>query len=82
MKVICEQFRDGIRDEAPVIIVLPLDDELVEGTLDRKLLGAENHGWNVEWVSDIEFHAWKYYADGDGTIDKPNRKDRFFRIIE
>lgn len=92
MRVICEQHRDGVPDDY-VVEVSPLRGEKYEAhyecqgsetpaeTLARKLTGAENRGWQVEATSDTEFHAWKLYADGDGTPERPHRKDRYFRIV-
>lgn len=95
MRVICEQHRDGVADDY-VTVIPPLKgekfarrwpDEKRKGesvalTLQRKLEGAEYHGWQVERTSETEFHAWKEYSDGDGTIERPHRKDRYFRIVD
>jgi len=81
VKIICEQYRDGVKDDAAPLVIPKLKNEKPEQTLERKFKGAEKRGWIVEWVSDIEFHAWKYYTDGDGTPERPNRKDRFFKVI-
>ena len=92
MRVICEQYRDGAPDD-DVIEVPPLEGEKYEAryeekgaetpaqTLARKMAGAENRGWQVKILSNLEFHAWKEYADGDGTPERPSRKDRYFRIV-
>jgi len=94
MRVICEQYRDGVPDEH--VTEIPRlegekywrawpdaqgQEESSPEILERKLLGAEYHGWQVERTSATEFHAWKEYEDGDGTPDRPNRKDRYFRIV-
>lgn len=93
MKVVCEQYVDGIQVGDDVVIpelvgvgrcgesVVERNGETPNETLERKLLGAKYHGWNVERTKD-GFHAWKLYSDGDGTPDRPNRKDRYFRIVE
>ena len=95
MRVICEQHRNGIPDEDPPIVIPALTgekywlawpdaqghEESSPEVLARKLKGAENRGWNVERTSAKEFHAWKVYPDGDGTADRPHRKDRYFRIV-
>lgn len=80
MKVICIQSRDGIPDEDPIVIP-PLKGEIPTQTLQRKFKGAEYRDWNVEPTSD-GFHAWKEYSDGDGTVDRPNRKDRYFKLVK
>lgn len=78
--VVCEQHRDGVPDEY-VTVIPPLEGETDLETLDRKLAGAQQHGWQVELLPAIAgFHAWKQYADGRDTIDRPYRKDRYFRI--
>jgi len=82
MKVICEQYRDGVKDDAPPIVIPKLKNESVSKTLERKMNGADLHGWDIERMNDNEFHAWKEYSDGDGTPDRPNRKDRYFRIVD
>lgn len=79
--VICVQYRDGIEDEEPIVIP-PLENETVYQTLERKMKGADLHDWNVEKISETEFRAWKEYADGNGTPDRPNKKDRYFRIVD
>lgn len=82
MAVVCEQYRDGVPDEH-VVLIPPLPGEDDAATLERKRYGAEElHGWRVEQVSETEFHAWKEYVDGDGTPDRPHRKDRYFRIVD
>lgn len=83
MPVICEQHRDGVPDDYVVEVQRDKHnpDETDAETLERKLAGAEYHGWQVERTSETEFHAWKEYGDGDGTIEAPNRKDRYFRIV-
>lgn len=78
MKVICEQYRDGVPDGDP-LVVPPLNGETTVETLARKLAGAIDKGWTVLTSID-SFHAWKIYSDGDGTHDRPNRKDRYFSI--
>lgn len=94
MRVVCEQLRDGIPDAAPVDVpglvgegrhgaeIVERDGETPAETLARKLAGAEYHGWQVARIAETEFHAWKEYADGDGTPDRPHRKDRYFRIVD
>jgi hypothetical protein len=79
MRVVCEQHRDGIPDEH-VTVIPALKREPAKATLERKLAGAEYRGWTVERTSETEFHVWKEYVDGDGTPDRPHRKDRYFRL--
>lgn len=95
MKVVCEQHRDGVPDADPPIVIPALEgakfherwpdeegeQESAALTLERKLAGAENRGWSVERRSVGEFHAWKLYSGGEGTLDRPHRKDRYFRIV-
>jgi len=78
--VVCEQHRDEVLDIAPVIVIGPLAGETDEQTLERKLAGAIAHGWQTESIAD-GFHAWKLYTDGDGTLSRAHRKDRYFRIV-
>lgn len=91
-RVVCEQYRDGELDginEIPELHgvgrcgegIVERSGETPEQTLERKRLGAVYHGWEVESIPD-GFHAWKEYADGDGTPGRPYRKDRYFRVVE
>ena len=79
MKLLVTQFHDGEQtDEREV----PLKEGIktLEDMMEVKLESAESKGWNIERIDD-GFHAWKEYDDGNGTLERPNRKDRYFRIV-
>jgi len=79
-RLIVTQFHDGVKtDEREV----PLKQGVrnIEDMMEVKLESAENKGWTIERTND-GFHAWKEYSDGDGTIGRPNRKDRYFKLVK